>query len=234
MAGKYPSTPRDHRPLRTKDTGGQRRLVRISGPIAKGGSLADSARPWRGRSGRMARALGGLLALAIVSLSGGCKDAAKVTATAEPPEVQVTPVIQKDVPIYSEWVGTTVGYVTAQIRARISGYLMSQNYTEGSFVKTGDLLFRIDPRPYQAVVDQDEANHGLAQAQLEQSRAQLAQANAQVEQAKAQVAQAMAADPGGSQPAQDTARRQPLYPVGERWLGQPARVRQCRAEQPRQ
>ena len=124
----------------------------------------------------MAHALGGLLALAIVSLIGGCKDAAMVTATAEPPEVQVTPVVQKDVPIYSEWVGTTVGYVTAQIRARISGYLMSQNYTEGSFVKTGDLLFRIDPRPYQAVVDQDQANHGLAQAQLEQSRAQLAQA----------------------------------------------------------
>ena len=70
---------------------------------------------------------------------------------------------------------------------------MSQHYTEGAFVKAGDLLFRIDPRPYQAAVDQDEANHGLAQAQLEQSRAQLAQAQAQVEQAKAQVAQAMAA-----------------------------------------
>jgi RND family efflux transporter MFP subunit len=141
----------------------------------------------------MAHALVGLLALVIVSLSGGCKDAAKVTAAPEPPEVQVTQVLQKDVPIYSEWVGTTVGYVTAQVRARITGYLMSQNYTEGSFVKTGDLLFRIDPRPYQAVVDQDEATHGQAQAQLEQAKAQLAQANAQVEQAKAQIAQAVAA-----------------------------------------
>jgi RND family efflux transporter MFP subunit len=167
--------------------------MRISRQITKGGSLADSARPRRGRSGRMAQALGGLLALLIVSLIGGCKDAAKVAAAPEPPEVQVTPVVQKDVPIYSEWVGTTVGYVTAQIRARITGYLMSQQYTEGSFVKTGDLLFRIDPRPYQAVVDQDQANLGQAQAQLEQAKAQLAQAEAQVEQAKAQVAQALAA-----------------------------------------
>jgi membrane fusion protein, multidrug efflux system len=165
----------------------------ISRQITTGGAWPNSARPRRGRSGRLARALGGFLVLVSVSLLGGCQEAATVAATAEPPEVQVTPVVQKDVPIYSEWVGTTVGYVTAQIRARITGYLMSQHYTEGSFVKTGDLLFRIDPRLYQAVVDQDAANHGQAQAQLEQSRAQLAQANAQVEQAKAQIAQAMAA-----------------------------------------
>jgi membrane fusion protein (multidrug efflux system) len=162
--------------------------MRMSCHIADGKSLTNSA-----RAGRLAHALGGLLAMAIMVLIGGCKDAAKVAAAPEPPEVQVTQVVQKDVPIYSEWVGTTVGYVTAQIRARITGYLMSQHYTEGSFVKTGDLLFRIDARPYQAVVDQDEANLGQAQAQLEESRAQLAQANAQVEQAKAQVAQAMAA-----------------------------------------
>ena len=128
-----------------------------------------------------------------MSLIGGCQEAATVAGTAEPPEVQVTQVVQQDVPIYSEWVGTTVGYVTAQIRARISGYLMSQHYTEGAFVKAGDLLFRIDPRPYQAAVDQNEANLALAQAQLDQSRAQLAQAQAQVEQAKAQIAQAVAA-----------------------------------------
>ena len=190
MAGRHPSAPRDRRPLRTMDTGGRRQLMRFSRQITKGGSWADRAWPRRRRSGRMVQALGGLLALLSVSLLGGCNEAAKVTAAPEPPEVLVTQVVQKDVPIYSEWVGTTVGYVTAQIRARITGYLMSQNYTEGAFVKTGDLLFRIDPRPYQAVVDQDKANHGQAQAQLEQSQAQLAQANAQVEQAKAQVEQA--------------------------------------------
>ncbi len=153
--------------------------------ITNGESRADSARPWRGRSGRMAQVLGGLLVLGLVSLSGGCKDATTVAATPEPPEVQVNPVLQQDIPIYAEWVGTTVGYVTAQMRARVSGYLMSQEYTEGAFVKTGDLLFRIDPHPYQAAVDQAEGNHALAQAQLEQSRAQLAQAMAAVTQAQA-------------------------------------------------
>src|SRR5262245_29077175 len=167
--------------------------MRLACHLAHGRSLVDSALPRRGGSGRLAHVFGGLLILVVVALIGGCKDSAKVTAAPEPPEVLVTQVVQKDVPIYSEWVGTTVGYVTAQVRARITGYLMSQNYTEGSFVKTGDLLFRIDPRPYQATVDQDKANLGQAQAQLEQSRAQLAQANAQVEQAKAQVAQAVAA-----------------------------------------
>ena len=98
----------------------------------------------------MAQALGGLLVLVTVWLIGGCQEAMTVAAPQEPPEVQVTPVVQQDVPLYSEWVGTTVGYVTAQIRARITGYLMSQQYTEGAFVKAGDLLFRIDPRPYQA------------------------------------------------------------------------------------
>jgi membrane fusion protein (multidrug efflux system) len=167
--------------------------MRISHQTTIGGALADRARPCRGRSGRLAQALGRLLALLSVWLIGGCQEAMTGAAPQEPPQVQVTEVVQRDVPIYSEWVGTTVGYVTAQVRARISGYLMSQHYTEGAFVKAGDLLFRIDPRPYQASVDQAEGNHALAQAQLEQSRAQLAQAQAQVEQAKAQVAQALAA-----------------------------------------
>ena len=193
MAGKHPNAHRYYQPLRSEAPGGHWHPMRMSRHIADGKPLTNGARARGARPGSLAQALGGLLAMAILVLIGGCKESAKVTVAPEPPEVQVTQVVQKDVPIYSEWVGTTVGYVTAQIRARISGYLMSQDYTEGSFVKSGDLLFRIDPRPYQAVVDQDEANHGLAQAQLEQSRAQLAQANAQVEQAKAQVAQAMAA-----------------------------------------
>ena len=75
-----------------------------------------------------------------------------------PPEVLVAEVIQKDVQIYGEWVGTTVGYVDAQIRARIQGYLMSRQYTEGSVVKANDLLFIIDPRPYQSALEQLKAN----------------------------------------------------------------------------
>ena len=75
--------------------------------ITNGKSRADSARPRRGRSGRLAQALGGLLVLGLVSLSAGCQDAATVAAAPEAPEVQVTPVLQKDIPIYYEWVGIT-------------------------------------------------------------------------------------------------------------------------------
>src|SRR5262245_66327082 len=77
--------------------------------------------------GRRARAL--LVAVAAVSTCGGCRDS-KATAPA-PVGVKVTSVIEQDVPIYREWVGSTVGYVTAQIRARVTGYLVSQNYQEG-------------------------------------------------------------------------------------------------------
>ena len=85
-------------------------------------SHGPTAPPRRGRSGRLAQALGGLLVLGLVSLSAGCQDAAPVAAAPEAPEVQVTPVLQKDIPIYYEWVGITTGYVTAQMRARVSGY----------------------------------------------------------------------------------------------------------------
>jgi hypothetical protein len=152
MAGKHPNAQRTCQLLRAEAPEGHRHPMRLACHLADGRSLTDGARARRARSGRLAHTLGGLLAMAMMVLIGGCKDAAQVSAAPEPPEVQVTQVVQKDVPIYSEWVGTTAGYVTAQIRARITGYLMSQNYTEGSFVKSGDLLFRIDPRPYQRAV----------------------------------------------------------------------------------
>jgi membrane fusion protein (multidrug efflux system) len=94
-------------------------------------------------------------------------------------------VVQQDVPIYGEWVGTTVGYVTAQIRARVNGYLVSQNYKEGTLVKTGDLLFQIDPRPYQNSVNQSRAQVRQAESQLEQAKAQVEQAQADVSKAEA-------------------------------------------------
>ena len=86
-----------------------------------------------------------------------------------PPEVLVTEVIQKDVPIYGEWVGTTVGFVDAEIRARIQGYLLSVEYTEGAAVKANDLLFKIDPRPYKAAMDQARAELDRAEAALKKS-----------------------------------------------------------------
>jgi membrane fusion protein (multidrug efflux system) len=104
----------------------------------------------------------------------------------------VEPVVERDVPISAEWVGTLVGYIDAQIRARVSGHLVSQNYTEGSLVKSGDLLFQVDPRPFQTAVDQTDAKLRLAESQLSQARAQVSASRAQVEQARAAVLQAEA------------------------------------------
>lgn len=103
-------------------------------------------------------------------------------ATAPPPplEVRVVKVVQNDVPIYTEWIGTLDGYVNAEIKAQVSGYLTQQAYTEGSFVKTGHLLFQIDPRPFRAALDQARGQLAQAEGQLEQAKAQLAQAEAQV------------------------------------------------------
>lgn len=83
-----------------------------------------------------------------------------------PPDVAVADVVQKDVPIYVEWVGTTDGNVNAQIRARVRGYLQSRTYNEGTVVRAGDLLFTIDPRPYQAALDQAKGELGRADAAL--------------------------------------------------------------------
>src|SRR6202007_2919970 len=83
------------------------------------------------------------------------------------------PVIQKDVPVQGEWIGTLEGYVNAQIQPQVSGYLIRQDYQEGAFVKKGQLLFEIDPRPFQAVLDQ-------AKGQLAQAEAQMANAETNV------------------------------------------------------
>jgi membrane fusion protein (multidrug efflux system) len=74
-------------------------------------------------------------------------------AAPRPIDVQVVKVEQKDVPVYNEWIGTTEGMVNADIRPQVSGYLLRQAYKEGSFVKKGQLLFEIDPRPFQAALD---------------------------------------------------------------------------------
>jgi membrane fusion protein (multidrug efflux system) len=81
------------------------------------------------------------------------------------PQVEVTEVIQKDVPIYEEWIGTTDGFVNAQIRPKVSGYLLKQDYKDGDGVQQGQLLFEIDPREYQAALDQALANLAQQQAQ---------------------------------------------------------------------
>src|SRR5262252_477859 len=86
-----------------------------------------------------------------------------------PPEVQVAEVIQKDVPIYVELVGSTLGSEDIEIRARVEGYLVSIDFTEGSFVRKGQPLYKIDPEPFRVAVDEAKASLATAQARLEKT-----------------------------------------------------------------
>jgi RND family efflux transporter MFP subunit len=99
------------------------------------------------------------------SFVAGC-GGPKAAQPAPSPEVEVATVIQKNVPLYSEWVATLDGYVNAQIQPQVSGYVIRQNYKEGSFVHQGQILFQIDPRPFEALVDQANAQLAQAEAQL--------------------------------------------------------------------
>jgi RND family efflux transporter MFP subunit len=107
-----------------------------------------------------------MLAVMLPTLLLGAGCGRKETAPAHAPQVQVARVVQKDVRIYSEWVATLDGYVNAQIQPQVTGYLIKQNYREGSIVHTGDVLFEIDPRPFQAALDQAKAQLAQAEAQL--------------------------------------------------------------------
>jgi membrane fusion protein (multidrug efflux system) len=110
-----------------------------------------------------------LLAAAAFLCFAGCK--AKPPPKPPPPLVEVATVTQADVPIYHEWIGTLDGLVNATIRAQVAGYLLSQDYREGDSIKKGDLLFEIDPRPFQAELDQ--AKGQLAQAEARQGKTAL-------------------------------------------------------------
>src|SRR5580692_5494797 len=116
--------------------------------------------------------IGGALCLLIVGLIIGAVYPKHVSgAQGAPPDVEVVQVEQKDVPIFGEWIGTLDGFSNADVKAQVTGYIMRQGYQEGAFVKKGQLLFEIDPRPFQATVDQ-------AQGQLEQATAILANTEA--------------------------------------------------------
>ena len=95
-------------------------------------------------------------------------------------DVEVVQVEQKDVPIYGEWIGTLDGLVDADVKAQVTGYLLKQAYVEGSLVKKGQLLFQIDPRPFEAALDQSKAQLVQAQAQLANAEATQLQAELNV------------------------------------------------------
>jgi membrane fusion protein, multidrug efflux system len=147
-------------------------------------SMSTNGAPWVVSVSLSRVLLGGLLVVMSAAVSAGCRQSTE--AASEPLRVvEVQPVVQKDVSIHGEWVGTTVGYVTAQIRARVSGYLMRQTYREGTLVKAGDVLFEIDSRTYEFAERQARAALLLAESQLEQAMAQVAQAEADVARVEA-------------------------------------------------
>jgi membrane fusion protein (multidrug efflux system) len=106
----------------------------------------------------------GIVCAAAAAGAAGC--AKKQPPPPPPPAVVVTRVIQRDVPVYGEWIGTTAGDINAAIRPQVTGYLLRRVYAEGSFVRPGQLLFEVDPRQFQAQLQQAEANLGQGQANL--------------------------------------------------------------------
>ena len=132
----------------------------------------DVTREWWNKQTLRASAL---CVLGILSISLLACDSSKAAPAAPPPPtVEVAAVVQQDTPIYSEWVAVLDGYVNAMIQPHVSGYIIKQNYKEGSVVRKGDVLFEIDPRPFKAALDQ-------ANAQLMQAEAQLGKATLDVE-----------------------------------------------------
>jgi len=136
------------------------------------------------KSGRLVAVIVVVAALVLLAavLRMGRRRRAAAPAPLPTPEVEVAPVIQKDVPLEGRWVGTLQGYVNAQIQPQVSGYLIRQDYREGALVRKDQVLFNIDPRPFQAALDQ--AKGQLAQAQAQMANAEL-NVNRDIPEAKA-------------------------------------------------
>jgi len=109
-----------------------------------------------------------------------CRQSEPVRATAAPVDVQVAEVTARDVPVVKEWIGTLDGRVNAEIRGQVTGYLLRQAYREGSFVRKGELLFEIDPRPFQAALNEARAKLAQAESSVQQALGNLAQSNARL------------------------------------------------------
>jgi RND family efflux transporter MFP subunit len=122
--------------------------------------MTSAAKNWNSRK---------LMAVAAALLGAGNAGCERPVASAPAPSaptVEIAAVVQKDVPIAGEWVGTLDGYVNAQISPQVSGYLIRQDYQEGALVRKGQVLFEIDPRLFQAALDQAKGQLAQAEAQM--------------------------------------------------------------------
>src|SRR6266576_1079975 len=116
---------------------------------------------------------GAIILMGVLTLGTGCGKES-VASPGAPPEVEVVAVVQQDVPLYTESISTLDGYVNAQIQPQVTGYLMKQNYTEGTVVHKGQVLFEIDPRPFEAALQQAKGQQAQAEAQLGKTRLDVA------------------------------------------------------------
>lgn len=114
-----------------------------------------------------------VVALFLLIPPTGCSKK-KARAESSPPEVAVAPVIQQDVPLYAEYVATLDGYVNAQVQPQVTGYLLKQDYAEGAVVHKGDVLFKIDPRPFEAALAQTQGQLAQTEAQLGKTKLDVA------------------------------------------------------------
>jgi len=110
--------------------------------------------------------------IAVLALAA-CDRSPQVSAGPKPPSVTVVAVAQRPVPVYGQYVGQTEAVKTVEVRARVEGFIERQVVPDGADVKTGDLLFVIDPRPLEAALRQAEANVARDTAQLGQAEAAL-------------------------------------------------------------
>lgn len=135
----------------------------------------------------LVRFLGGMALIAALSGLVACDRSPQVSAAPKPAAVTVVAVAQRSVPVYGQYVGQTEAVKTVEVRARVEGFIERQVAPDGADVKAGDLLFVIDPRPFEAALRQAEANVARDTAQLRQAEAALTQREADVRQAQANV-----------------------------------------------
>ena len=180
--------------------------------------------------GRRPRSAGAVVAATLATLLAGCQQQ-RTAASMAPPVVEVAAVVVQDVPIVKEWIGTLDGSVNAEIRAQVSGYVMRQAYKEGSFVRKGQLLFEIDPRPLQAALNQAQGNLGQAESNVQLMRANLAQSEARLGKADLDVKRytPLAQTKAISQEEMDDAIQSPTGGAGRRSSrrGRPSRPAQA-------
>jgi membrane fusion protein (multidrug efflux system) len=117
--------------------------------------------PYLGRTFGATAAIAGFFLLLSIT---GCEKK-EAPSPPPPPEVEVTAVVEQNVPIYQEWVAQLNGQINADITPKVQGYLIKKNYSEGFFVRKGQLLYEIDSRPFVAALDQSKAQVAMAEAQ---------------------------------------------------------------------